>query len=231
MNTEQKIDRLIEESFALMATGAILAPLVAFLTNELLVRNIALVNGKRIAEHTTKKEFLDSILTKGSTGRISPKHGTKGFTEEVFGKELKTAKAKQEIDGLKDAFDNATGHVYFTNGKFISNLWQRAYYTTVLNDPKKDNYVGLGKMISNGLYYTFTDPIFNNAKTKTLFLELPDSDKKINAQYKTDPNSGDDGDALRSTRSKKVYKSRYKLLYDIIMKNFKKAAKKKVRKD
>ncbi len=230
MSADKKIDLLIEESMSLIIAGVVLAPIAAFLTTELLVHGVALASGKRIAEHTTKKEFLDSILKNGDTGKITPSHGTKGFTEEVFGKMLKNAKDKKEIDSLKKAYKNATGHVYFTSGKFAANLLQRAYYTTVLNDPKKSNNVGYGKLISNSLYYTFTDPIFNNSDTKTLFLELPNDDKKIKNQYEDDPNTGIDGIALRSTKSKKVYKSKYKLLYEIVLKNLKKAAKEQKRK-
>ncbi len=230
MSADKKIDLLIEESMSLIIAGVVLAPIAAFLTTELLVHGVALASGKRIAEHTTKKEFLDDILKDGDTGKIAPNHGTKGFTQQIFGDVYGDSKDKKVIAALKAAYKNAKGHVYFTNGKFVSNLWQRAYYTTVMNDPKRDNNVGIGKMISTGLYYTFTDPIFNNSDTKTLFLELPNDDKKIKNQYKLDPNTNSDGTALRSTKSKKVYKSKYKLLYEIVLKNLKKAAKEQKRK-
>jgi len=218
---EHKIERLIEESF--LIPTLIIAPIASFLVKELLTQKMAILNGKRIAEHTTKKEFLNSIMKDKDVGKLSPNFATKGFTEEVFGKKLETAKGKKRIKGLKETYTNAKGHIYFTSGEFLPNLVQRLYYITVLNDPKKENNAGLLNIIITGLYYTFTDPIFNNSKTKTLFLELPDDEKELKKRYKSDPNTGIKGWAFRSDKSKKVYASQYKLLYDIVLRNFKKA--------
>jgi len=225
MNTEQKIDKLIEESIIVTGILTILTPVIAFLAHELALHGTALANGRRIASHTTKKEFLNSILKNKNTGRISPQYSTKGFTDEVFGEQLKTEKNPKNIKGIKESYNNAKGHIYMTTGKFWSDLIQRLYYTVVLNDPKKDNRVPFHKIIGLGLYYILTDPIFNTSKTKILYLDLPDDDKKIKNQYVNDPNTGMEDWALRSSKSKKVYKSRYKLLYEIITKNFKKALK------
>jgi len=209
--------RHLEESGLLIST-LVLSPIIAIITQELFFHGSTLFTGRRIAEHTTKKEFLDSIMKDKSIGKIDPKFGAKGFTTDAFSRYKKTS-------GGKQAFNNAKGHIYFTSGKLIPNLIQRAYYTTVLSSKSKSHDVGLKELIALGLWYTLTDPIFNTSKTKTLFLDLPDDQKKLDKMYKSDPNSGQSNFAFRSDRSKKVYSSRYRLLYNIIKTNFLKASK------